>query len=512
MNARGAPLSSADLIKNFIFQRLLESGADVEKAYEQYWKEFETGFWEKDISVGRLFHPRAAIFLNHWLISRTGKEILAKEVFYQFKRFVDEQSGSNRMMDLLQKIHASAQIYRSFVDGALKLTGDVSRLELFSYRTGVLESEIVKPLLLYLLDPDETPIGEVQFVKALDVVESWMVRRMLVRATTKAYNQVFSDLISQLKKGDRANAGDVIERYFREQKTDSSYWPDDEELTREIEQLLAYRRLRRARLRMVLEAVEDFRRGWKGSDVALSKERVARGQLAIEHVMPRRWQANWPLSVGDSEEARDARIHTLGNLTLLTGRLNSKVSNGPWLGAEGKRDALNDHDVLVLNRDILKSAEIGWDDRSIKDRTETLANIVVQVWPVPKGHRSSFATKKHVVHKSVDLSDLIAAGLLKPGAVVFPRRKKFSDRVAILLPDGQLEVDGVAFRSPREAASAIAGKPTNGWWFFLTNKESKSSLRDVRQEYIASLALDTDDDDDDDDGDDDDDLSVSTTN
>jgi len=44
LNARGAQLTAADLIKNFIFQRLLESDADVEDAYQKYWKDFETGF------------------------------------------------------------------------------------------------------------------------------------------------------------------------------------------------------------------------------------------------------------------------------------------------------------------------------------------------------------------------------------------------------------------------------------------------------------------------------------
>ena len=56
LNARGAQLTAADLIKNFIFQRLTESGADVEAAYGQYWKEFETGFWETEISA----RPRAS--------------------------------------------------------------------------------------------------------------------------------------------------------------------------------------------------------------------------------------------------------------------------------------------------------------------------------------------------------------------------------------------------------------------------------------------------------------------
>ena len=45
------------------------------------------------------------------------------------------------------------------------------------------------------------------------------------------------------------------------------------------------RRLGRGRLRMVLEAIEDHYRGWKDGKPGLGDERVARGRLAIEHVM-----------------------------------------------------------------------------------------------------------------------------------------------------------------------------------------------------------------------------------
>src|SRR5262245_20846809 len=81
LNARGAQPSAADLIKNFVFQRLLEAGTNVEDAYQSNWKEFEAGFWEAEISVGRIKYPRSAIFLNHWLIARTGEEVVARQVF-----------------------------------------------------------------------------------------------------------------------------------------------------------------------------------------------------------------------------------------------------------------------------------------------------------------------------------------------------------------------------------------------------------------------------------------------
>ncbi len=79
MNAQGAQLTAADLIKNFIFfLRLLETGTNAEDAYQRNWKEFETGFWETEINVSRLRYPRSAIFLSHWLIAQTGEEIVAR--------------------------------------------------------------------------------------------------------------------------------------------------------------------------------------------------------------------------------------------------------------------------------------------------------------------------------------------------------------------------------------------------------------------------------------------------
>ena len=414
LNARGAQLTAADLIKNFIFQRLVEAGVDVEEIYESQWKDFETAFWETEIQSGRIRYARSAIFLNQWLIAKTGKEIVAREVFSRFKSYADFDAGIS-MIELVGQVHRSAVIYRDIVERAASAVEKLTRADLFIYRTSVLESEVVKPLLLYLVDPDEPPIEADQLNKALGVVESWMVRRMLVRATTKAYNQVMTELIVQMRKADRSYAGDVVENFLAHQSGDARYWPDDDEIRREMGSLLAYRRLRGGRVRMVLEAIEDFRRGWVGSAVALGGERVPRGKLAVEHVMPRKWVQNWPGASGQAEsEERDRLIHTFGNLTLLTGKLNSKVSNGPWIGTNSKRVGLNQHDVLKLNRDLLERAQDNWTESNIKDRTRELTETIINIWPVPEGHRSGSAQVARI-KRQVDIADLLNAGLLKVG-------------------------------------------------------------------------------------------------
>src|SRR5690606_16604717 len=136
--------------------------------------------------------------------------------------------------NLIEQVYWASQIYRQFITAAATLTGPIDRLGLFGYRTGVLESEVIKPLVLWLLDPEQHPIPEIQLAKALSVVESWMVRRMLVRATTKSYSQVVAEFVALIRKSDRTNAGDVIERYLADQSSSSRYWPDDAELREEL--------------------------------------------------------------------------------------------------------------------------------------------------------------------------------------------------------------------------------------------------------------------------------------
>ena len=493
LNARGAQLTAANLVKNFIFQRLIDSGVDVQAAYEQYWKEFEAGFWETEIRAGSLRLQRSSMFLSHWLIAKTGEEILAREVFYRFKTYADFDSGIS-MIELLGQLHRTGQQYRAFVSSG-RLPGPIDRLALFAYRTSVLETEAVKPLVLFLRDPDEAAIPADQITKALEVVESWLVRRMLVRAPSKSYAQVFAELISHVRKNGRQSVGDVIEDYLDHQAGINSYWPDDEEVHTELRTLAVYRRLSRARLRMVLEAIEDYERGWRGPAAGLGGERVARGAYVIEHVMPRKWQAHWALAEGQTAADRDALIDTIGNLTLLTRRLNSTVSNGPWSGPDGKYAALHSHDVLMLNRQLLEQARDGWDDEHIQARTEQLVDVITKVWPVPEGHKSRAERAERPPMRKVELADLMAAGLLEEGTTLYARRRRVAERTATVLPDGALDVDGVVYSTPSGASRAVSGTSENGWRFWLVDPKSKRSLDDLLREYVDQRDVEMEDDD-----------------
>ena len=112
---------------------------------------------------------------------------------------------------------------------------------------------------------------------------------------------------------------------------------------------------------------------------------------------------HWPVGADPTAKAqRSQSVHLIGNLTLLTGRLNTKISHGPWAGEHGKWAALEKHDVLLLNRHVRQLGATGWDEQRIRHRTETLIDTILRIWPVPEGH----------------------AGLTTTGRATSPRRQR----------------------------------------------------------------------------------------
>ena len=379
---------------------------DVEQAYQQHWKDFETGFWEAEVSVGRLRYPRSAIFLNHWLIARTGEEVVAREVFDRFKRYRRSRSGNVRWRSSSRRSivppastglrHRTPQRWPGrWIAWALRLPDGRPRKR---------SHQAARALLL---DPEQPQVPEAQLTKALDVVESWMVRRMLVRATTKNYSQIIAELVTILCAA-RNGSGRAISsrttlldnraraatgRTMPSLRRNSMSCPSTDALVAPAFVWCS----RRSRITAGVGKA-------KGRASAASASHAANSRSNTSYRASGRHTGRW--RTGGNEAARERIVHTLGNLTLLTGALNSKVSNGPWKGVAGKRQALKTHDVLLLNRDIERQAGEAWSDEAVRARTRQLAEIICDVWKVPRGHRAEHGSTLRKIFR-VELSDLI---------------------------------------------------------------------------------------------------------
>lgn len=106
-------------------------------------------------------------------------------------------------------------------------------------------------------------------------------------------------------------------------------------------------------------------------------------QVQIEHIMPQSWQQHWPLPEGITAEERKASIQGIGNLTLVSQTLNPSLSNSPWAGTDqkpGKREALNKHAIMHMNRRLLDQFKDGWSEASSAARAAILFEDARAIW------------------------------------------------------------------------------------------------------------------------------------
>ena len=368
LNACGTPLTAADLIKNFVFQRLAADGADTRRAYAEDWP-FDSKFWETQVSVGRYYVSRSSLFLNQWLASRIGEEISPLQTFTRFKGYV-EHDARQAMSKLLPVIKYQADLYESWTVAAADKDRQLTVLEMSMYRMKASDLELLKPLLIWLHEPDRRLPRDV-IDGAIEHAESWVMRRMLLRLTTADLGRVVAEIIRLYRDVPASELVDRISGHLSRLNVSSTYWPGDEEIRTALINEAAYRRFKVSRLRLILEAVEnEFRRD-------TNQPQVPRRGYPIEHILPQKWQSHWPVVDLEAEIQRGSHVHCLGNLTLLTGSLNSKVSNAGWTQ---KRQGLRKHDTLLLNSRLLDGTGEGeWNEDTIDARSGQLIDVLLTV-------------------------------------------------------------------------------------------------------------------------------------
>ena len=361
LNARGTPLRQSDLIKNFVIAHY----TGTSNAEEGLWGNLDDQWWRDEVRQGRLYRNRLDMLFNHWLAMRNGDEVSPSRVFTTFQA----NANSTSVDVLMSEARRDLGNYRRF---QIKENRSPEE-EMFHYRLGVMQAGVITPALLVLLAAEHDTR-----VRAFNVLESFLVRRMVCRKTTKDYNRLVLDLAVRLRETDPNQVDKVVVTFLKGQQADSRLWPTDTDLVDDLATSPVYSLLTRGRLRLVLEGVERQIRLRSGKFDNLS---VPLG-LTIEHLMPISWGSNWPIqSEIDPEEAKRHRnriVHTIGNLTLVSGRLNSAMSNAGW---DAKRGELLKHSQMSLNSEL--NGQGYWDEDTIHARGRRIAQLIAESWPGP---------------------------------------------------------------------------------------------------------------------------------
>ncbi len=179
-------------------------------------------------------------------------------------------------------------------------------------------------------------------------------------------------------------------------------------------------------------------------------------------------------------------MHRLGNLTLLTRSLNSKVSNSAW---STKRSALQDHNTITLTGRVIKRTETEpWNEALIDERTNELSRLFCGSGRFPRGITEKWWTRRPRPVTGVELRHLIEGGMIAADESIVATHRDFKGaKRRSLLTARFSSTASVTHRRPRRGF-ALRQSATNGWYFWAVRDGRR--LRDVRAEFQNSMPAD----------------------
>lgn len=371
LNSKGEPLLAMDLVRNSIFHRAEKQQAATEELYHKIWNPLDHAWWREAAPNARPRRPRIDHFLAHILAAETGGKISMRELYAEYRSFAVPKGKPrfDNVEDELMLLQDYAPIYetlegRTNIDPTLYWLG--RKLAAWQVTT-------VYPVAMQLGSEDVAPDVREEIAQ---LIYSYIVRRALCGLTTKNLNNVFQGLASVfLKKGPSV---EEFQQYFCNRTSDSIRFPDNAEFTRGVLTGNAYSISLKSRLTDVLWELELASRS------SLAEQSAQPEGLTVEHVLPQTWTEEWPFDeenyVGPNSEDQQSiqRVHSLnslGNLTLITGGLNSSSRNRSF---DKKKVNFSKHTGLFLNKWFIGKDK--WAEHEIRERGEYLASEAIKVW------------------------------------------------------------------------------------------------------------------------------------
>lgn len=391
LNAHGTPLLPADLVKNRLLWEATRQELALKHLYESYWRPFDsdTGFWRALVGTGHAARPRIDVFLQSWLTGRTLDPVPVKHLYQRFLGYVAtlanaSDGGKLPVENLLADISSDARNYRFLASP----TG-CTRFADFVRRLTRLDIVVFDPLLLALMRRAASSPEDLDNVAK--ILESYLVRRTVCSAQTRGYGTLALKLLAGVEAAPPSlPAAPIIQDLLLSEQGGTLGWPDDDQFWAFWSERQFYGNLKRDRVLMVLQAIEQhYQLSGKLAEPVVSYDF---SKLQVEHILPQSWEAEWsPPKAPLTHEQRQLKLHGIGNLTLVSGPLNAKLSNAAWtypadndgVVSKGKRDAVDEFSFLSLNKRLVSSYPDSWDERGMLARAAELYQVAIKLWPGP---------------------------------------------------------------------------------------------------------------------------------
>ena len=360
LNAKGKPLTQADLIRNYVAMRL--PSADQERLFDEYWSRTEE-LLQESRQVGRIGELTA--FFRHYLSMVSGAVVNENHVYSRFRDRAEREFTDTASFEAeIKRLWQFARHYDAL------LRPDQSRLlngiQCLLNSLNILEAQTAYPFLLRLLEAFEgNHITDDQLQSCLRTVENYLTRRFVVGDPTNYHLKMFPALWKEL---DPTRISESLPKILA-----TKNYPANKRVIHSV----AHRDIPQRNARNRFNTVQILQRINERMSAGTGGYTVLDAAPTVEHIMPQKLSQEWQNALGAlAQQVHTEFLNTFGNLTLVTAEWNSSLSNSPF---PIKLDRFLSHALVLNSKYFVPGME--WGRAEILERAEFLTDQILAFWP-----------------------------------------------------------------------------------------------------------------------------------
>ena len=361
LNSTGLDLNEADKIRNYLLMSLSET--EQNEMYENYWNPIEE----------KTSHEPSS-FIRDFLTMKRRRVANEKRIYFEFKDYCQRFAGGK--IAVLKEMHHYAEIYHNIVNANM---GN-PRLDQKLRELDVLRSTVAYPYYMAFFNyADEKGLTTDDKYEVIDLIENYLIRRIICRIPSNGLNNVFStlhgDVLRIMRESKDERYIDAL-KYYLLHRSGSASFPSDSQIKEEFPKRDVYNMDKKQRL-FLFERLENRNSRERHDVVGMLTDKERR--VSIEHIMPQTLSNSWKQALGSEwQRIHEKYLHTMANLTL-TG-YNSEYCNLPFIR---KRDCEHGFSSSAFRLNNYVKTCQKWTEDELLTRQKELLDVFLSLWPMP---------------------------------------------------------------------------------------------------------------------------------
>ena len=360
VNARGADLTVADLLKNLIFKKI-KNKTEQETA-KILWNQIESNI---EVTGSELKK-----FIRYYWI---GKYKFVTEK----KLYVDIKNSIKDWFKFIKDLHEASKWYNIIMEGTAKDYDDVkhgSKIFRSIFAIKLMNVSQCFTLLLPLLSQHNNI--NIDFSKIIKHIELFTFKYSAIcklpgNRVEKLYSKFSIDISNEIEENQKneKNLSKNLQRLFSQLKSNLTDLSPEKDYFVDHFLKVRYKKSEAAR-KLLKYILEEF-----NNNLTTGETRIDFDEVNLEHILPQN-PKQWGLNKKDIEEY----VNSLGNLCLLHKGKNSGIGNKPM---NSKIPVLLSSEIKATKilAESIQSNNLEWNESIINERANDLADLAFnKIW------------------------------------------------------------------------------------------------------------------------------------